>query len=50
MEVEPGGLTRLTSQLSGSGEEFALHPLYRELELLSSGRGFRLLKGESRRV
>lgn len=31
-------------------EEFALHLLYRELEFLPSGRGFRLLKGESNRV
>lgn len=46
-------LTYLTSRLSEKAravEEFALHLLYGELEFLPSGRGFRLLKGKSKRV
>lgn len=53
MSSQTSRLTYLTSELSGKAramEEFALHLLYRELEFLPSGRGFRLLKGKSSRV
>lgn len=53
MSSQTSGLTYLTSELAEKAravEEVALHLLYRELEFLPSGRGFRLLKGESNRV